>query len=197
MKPRKNQGQVLSLIVLAGGKSRRMGRDKAFLHVGAATLLEETVRPLEDLFDEVLIAVSPGQAVPSLPWRTVEDDISGQGPLRGILTGLRGARNDSCFVLACDAPGLSPAVVRKIVKASVEADIVIAVTDGHLKEPLLGVYRKSVIPEIESLLRIGERSILRLFDRVKIGEVRLARGEIPANINTPEEFRAIAGKKKR
>jgi len=187
----------MTLAVLAGGKSRRMGRDKAFLPVGAATLIEETVRPLEKHFDEVLVAISKGQSVPPLPWRTVEDDVAGQGPLRGILTGLRNARHDACFVLACDAPGLSASVVSKIVSAVSGVDIAVAVTDGGLKEPLLGVYRKSIIPEIEALLASGERSILPLFVRVKTREVVLESFEIPANVNTPAEYRAFVGRRPR
>ncbi len=187
----------MTLAVLAGGKSRRMGRDKAFLPVGEATLIEETVRPLEKHFDEVLVAISPGQPVPPLPWRTVEDEVSGQGPLRGILTCLRNARHEACFVLACDAPGLSAAVISKIVSASDGADIAVAVTNGGLKEPLLGVYRTSVIPEIEALLASGERSILPLFARVKTREVRLESADIPVNVNTPAEYRAFVGRRPR
>jgi molybdopterin-guanine dinucleotide biosynthesis protein A len=174
-----------------------MGRDKAFLPFGGATLLEETVRPLEKFFDEILVAVSPGRPVPPLPWRSVSDEVAGEGPLRGILTGLRNARNEACFVLACDAPGLSAAVVRKIAAASDGVDIAVAVTAGGLKEPLLGVYRNSVIPGIEALLRSGERSILPLFDRVRTRAVELDRGEVPANINTPEEYRLLSGKRGR
>lgn len=183
----------MTLAVLAGGQSRRMGRDKAFLPYGRSTLIEETVRPLEKLFNEVLVVVSPGQDVPSLSWRTAADDVSGEGPLRGILTGLRNARNEAVFILACDAPGLSAAVVQKIAAASAGADIAIVVTYGGLREPLLGVYRKSVVPDIEALLRSGERSILPLFGRVKMREVPFERRDIPANINTPEEYRAFTG----
>jgi molybdopterin-guanine dinucleotide biosynthesis protein A len=188
--------KALTLAVLAGGRSRRMGRDKAFLPLGSATLLEETVRPLEGLFGEVLIVISPGQSVPPLAWRTVSDEEAGEGPLRGILTGLRNARNDACFVLACDTPGLSPRVVEKIFAASSGADIAVAVTNRGFKEPLLGVYKKSVIPEIESLLKGGERSILPLFDRVRTREVLLAGSEIPANINTPDKYRTLAGRRR-
>lgn len=196
MKSRDGAIPKMTLAVLAGGRSRRMGRDKAFLPLGRSTLIEETVRPLERFFDEVLIAVSPGQTAPPLPWKTVEDDVAGEGPLRGILTGLRSARNEACFILACDAPGLSPAVVRKIVDASEGVDIAVAVTDGGLREPLLGVYRKSVISEIEALLQSGERSILPLFGRVKTREVRFERGDLPANVNTPEDYRALPGNKR-
>ena len=137
-----------TLVVLAGGKSRRMGRDKASLRLGSITLLEETVRPLEGMFDDILIAVSAGQSLPPVPWRTAEDEVSGQGPLRGILTGLRNARHPSAFVLACDMPGLSPAVVRKIIAASRGADVAIAANEDALKEPLLGVYKKTVLGDI-------------------------------------------------
>lgn len=195
MKSRDGAIPKMTLAVLAGGRSRRMGRDKAFLPLGRSTLIEETVRPLEQLFDEVLIAVSPGQAAPPLPWKTVEDDVAEEGPLRGILTGLRSARNEACFILACDAPGLTVPVARKIIAASEGADIAVAVTDGGLWEPLLGVYRKSVILEIEMLLGSGERSILPLFRRVITREIMLTLPEIPANVNTPDDFRALPGNK--
>jgi molybdopterin-guanine dinucleotide biosynthesis protein A len=218
-------GRPMTLVVLAGGQSRRMGRDKALLPVGPSTaagapgfargstsavlargykprasgepkarpwtLIEATIRPLAESFDEILIGVSPGQRIPPSPGRIVEDEIAGQGPLRGILTGLRAARNETCFVLACDMPGLRAGVVRKIARASKDVDLAIAVTDSSLKEPLLGVYKKTVIPAIESLLGGGKRSVLDLFDHVRTREVLLVPGDIPPNINTPEEYEAM------
>lgn len=186
--------KAMTLAVLAGGMSRRMGRDKAFLPFGPATLLEATVRPLEGMFGEVLIVISPGQSTPSLPWRTVADDVAGEGPLRGILTGLRNAGHDACFVLACDTPGLSPEIAGKIAAASAGADIAVAAGRG-LREPLLGVYRKSVIPEIEALLGGGQRSVQPLFDRVRTRAVFLEDPDLPVNINTPGDYRAMAGRK--
>ncbi len=183
----------MTLIVLAGGRSRRMGRDKALLSAGPETLLAATVRPLADFFDEILIGVSPGQRIPHPPGRVVADEIAGQGPLRGILTGLRAARNEACFLLACDMPGLRATVVRKIARASKDAEIAIAVSERALKEPLLGVYKKTLIPVIESLLAHGQRSVLALFDRVRTGEVFLDPGDIPPNINTPTDFGALTG----
>jgi molybdopterin-guanine dinucleotide biosynthesis protein A len=215
----------MTLVVLAGGQSRRMGRDKALLPVGSSTaagapdfargstsavlarsykprasgepkarpltLLEATIGPLAELFDEILIGVSPGQRIPHPPGRIVEDETAGQGPLRGILTGLRAARNQACFVLACDMPGLSVGVIRKIARASNDVDIAIAVTGSSLKEPLLGVFKKSVIPAIENLLVNGKRSVLDLFVHVRMREVLVAPGEIPPNINTPEEYEEL------
>ena len=199
MKKMQGYNRPMTLVVLAGGQSRRMGCDKALLPVGARTLLEETIRPLADLFDEVLIVVSSGQRIP-LPagraGRVVEDEIAGQGPLRGILTGLRAAEHDACFFLACDMPGLSAGVVRKIADQSAAVEIAIAVTDRSLKEPLLGLYKKSVIPEIEGLLASGERSILALIDRVRTREVFLRVDEIPLNINTPDEYKTLIERRK-
>jgi len=187
----------MTLVVLAGGQSRRMGRDKALLPVGPSTLLNATIGPLVELFDEILIGVSLGQRILHPPGRLVEDEVAGQGPLRGILTGLRAARNEACFVLACDMPGLPASVARKIARASKDAEIAIAVSVRTLKEPLLGIYKKSVIPVIESLLAGGKRSILDLFDRVPTTEVRLASEDIPPNINTPAEYAALIGNDRR
>jgi len=165
-----------------------MGSPKAFLPAGWRTLIEETIRPAAGLFDEVLIGVSPGQSIPNPPGRPVEDEVAGQGPLRGILTGLRAAAHDACFILGCDMPGLQAGVIRKIAARSESADVAIAVTGPDLKEPLLGVYKKSAVPAIEALLAAGERSVLALSSRVRVIEVPLSPEEMPRNINTRDEY---------
>ena len=196
MKKTVRRGRPMTLVVLAGGQSRRMGSPKAILPVGLSTLIEETIRPVTGEFDEILIGVSPGQSIPHPPGRLVEDAVAGQGPLRGILTGLSAARNDACFFLACDMPGLSLGVVRKIAGRSAGVDVAIAVTEPDLKDPLLGVYKKSVIPEIEALLAAGERSVLALYARIRWNEVVLKPDEIPPNINTQEEYDAWIKRRK-
>jgi molybdopterin-guanine dinucleotide biosynthesis protein A len=109
--------------------------------------------------------------------------------MRGLLTGLRAATHETCFVVACDMPRARIASGRKILRRAAGRDCAIAIGPGGLKEPLFGIYRKSCLPAIEGLLAAGERSLLALYERVRTAYIPLDPGEMPVNLNTPEDFR--------
>ncbi len=211
-------GKPMTVLVLAGGRSRRMKADKAGLDVGGRTLLEHVLAQVEPLFDEVLIGLSPGQRVDlrerkgsmtrsserrdrtrarviegvesgSAPdLRIVRDVTSGLGPMAGILAGLTAARNDACMVIACDIPDIDAPFLRRLARAAAKAEIAVPVTAAGQFEPLFAVYTKGVIPEIEGLLVSGERSLLPLFPRCRT--VRVPLGDAPwlRNLNTRAEY---------
>jgi molybdopterin-guanine dinucleotide biosynthesis protein A len=165
-----------------------MGVDKAGLPVPGGTLIGHVLSQIEDMFDEVLISVSAGQAADAFPCRTVEDAAPGQGPMAGILAGLKAAKNDLCAVLACDIPDIDSEFLRDLVGKARGFDIVVPVSsEGHF-EPLFAVYRRSVIPEIEALVFAGEYSILALFDRCRTRKVVLKDSGWLRNLNTPEDY---------
>jgi len=186
----------MTLLVLAGGESRRMRRDKASLPVPGGTLVDLVATPLAGMFEEAIVCVAAGVSRPRSrgAYRLEEDEAAGQGPLRGILTGLRAAAHDACFVIACDMPGADPASVRAIVRASKGRDIAVAETPAGLCEPLFGVYRKNAIPVIEGLLAEGKKSVLTLHARMRVRRLKLAAARLPANINTPRDLRAYLKK---
>jgi len=178
-----------SLIILAGGKGRRMRADKANLPIPGGTLIRRVLRQIEGMFDEVLISVSKGQAVDEPGCRTIEDTVPGQGPLAGILAGLKAAKNDVCAVLACDIPDIDAGFLAGLIAKAQGFDIVVPVLSGGLFEPLFAVYRRSVIPEIEALVQAGDFSILTLFDRCRTRKVRLKDSGWLRNLNTPEDYK--------
>src|SRR5437870_12517229 len=103
--------EPFTAIVLAGGASARMGRPKALLPFGAETLIERVVRRLEPIAAEIVVVSGPHLVLPVLRHaRIVEDETPLQGPVAGILYGLRAARTDLSFVCGCDHPFLEPAV---------------------------------------------------------------------------------------
>jgi molybdopterin-guanine dinucleotide biosynthesis protein A len=166
-----------------------MRTDKACLPLPGGTLVQRVLAHVEDLFDEVLISVSRAQAEAFPGRRTVVDGIEDQGPIAGILAGLKAAKNDLCAVLACDIPDIDSGFLRGLVGKAQGFDIVVPVSsEGHF-EPLFAVYRRSVIPEIESLARAGEYSILTLFDRCRTREVRMKDSSWLRNLNTPEDYK--------
>ena len=178
-----------SLIILAGGKGRRMGFDKASLTLRGGPLIRRVLRQVEGMFDEVLISVSRGQAVDTPGCRTVEDAAPGQGPLAGILAGLKAAKNEVCAVLACDIPDIDVSFLAGLIAKTQGFDIVVPVSSGGFFEPLFAVYTRSVIPEIEVLVQAGDFSILTLFDRCRTRKVRLKDSGWLRNLNTPEDFK--------
>ena len=178
-----------SLIILAGGKGRRMGFDKASLTLPGGPLIRRVLRQVEGMFDEVLISVSRGQAVDTPGCRTVEDAAPGQGPLAGILAGLKAAKNEVCAVLACDIPDIDVSFLAGLIAKTQGFDIVVPISSGGFFEPLFAVYRRSVIPEIEVLVQAGDFSILTLFDRCRTRKVRLKDSGWLRNLNTPEDYK--------
>ena len=181
----------MTVLVLAGGRGRRMKADKASLDVGGRTLLEHVLVQVEPLFDEVLVGLSPGQAAPRLPAgsraRFVCDGAPGLGPIGGLLAGLKAARNDACAVVACDIPDIDLPLLRALAKAAA-ADIAVPVGPSGLREPLFAVYAKSVVPAVEALLARGERSLLPLYDLCRTAAVRFDDPGRVRNLNTRADY---------
>lgn len=199
-------GRPMTAIVLAGGRGRRMKADKAALAVGKRTLLEHVLAQIEPYFDEVLIAVSPGQELPVLPrvgvprpprLRVVHDEPAGLGPIGGLLAGLKAARNDACFVVACDIPEVPSPLLRALARAARDADIAVAVDPAGRYEPLFAVYKRPVVGAIEALLARGERSLLPLYGICGTAFARLTETRRLGNLNTREDYEAFLRSKAR
>jgi len=198
----------MTAIVLAGGRGRRMNADKTRLDVGGKTLLEHILAQVEPYFDEILISISPGQdprpllsarssrprrpASPSRsaasPIRVVTDEIPRLGPIGGLLAGLKAAKNDACLVVACDIPEVPAPLLRSLARAAGDAEIAVAVDPAGHYEPLFAVYRRSIIPAIDSLLKTGELSLLPLYNSCRTAVVRLDDKRRLRNLNTRADF---------
>jgi len=186
-------------IVLAGGASSRMGRPKALLPFGAETLVERMVRRMAAVSSEVIVVSGPHLVLPPLAAgaRIVEDEEPLGGPLSGIRYGLRAATSELCFVCGCDHPFFVPAVAEYLV------DRCRAVPDAlgawprwkTTPQPLLGAYRRTILPVVESMLFGGRRRAIDLPSLVTIVDV--AASEVLAvdpsggsfrDVDTPEDY---------
>lgn len=190
-------GKAMTAVVLAGGRGRRMRADKASLDVGGRTLLEHVLAQIEPLFDEIIVSVSedPSFGLPrrdkgEARIRTVVDEVPGQGPIGGILAGLKAARNDACMVIACDIPDIDVPLLRALARTTCGSEITVPVGPAGLYEPLFAIYRRSVIARIEALLAAGERSLLPLFDRCRTVIVHFDDASRIPNLNTRAEYEA-------
>jgi molybdenum cofactor guanylyltransferase len=200
-------------VILAGGRSSRMGRPKAWLPAGESTMLQvvaaaitaglRPVSPAGGAPAPLVVVGAPGQELPSLvpaPLR-VDDEVEGEGPLRGMAAGLQAltGRVEAAFVSSCDVPLLRPSFVARMVALLGDADIAVPLVQGR-HHPLAAVYRVGVLPEVRDLLRREMRRPFFLFERVRtrtVGPEDLAEADPGldslSNFNTPEEYAALAG----
>jgi len=186
----KEQSSALpySLIVLAGGDSRRMNQDKALLPVGEGTLIEHVLQQLEEYFGEMLVSVSESDKFKFLNQKLVVDEKKGYGPLMGIKSALAVSQHEKNFVIACDIPKIPSEVLDKILLQGHNFDIVVPVSPSGRIEPLFAVYSKSILPQMEQLIKDNIHSLLPLFDMCKTDYVKLDSDSWLKNLNTFEDY---------
>ncbi len=167
-----------------------MRTDKARLPLPGGTLAGSVLAQVDGLFDEILVSISRAQAGTFPGRRTVVDDVEGQGPMAGILAGLKAARNETCAVLACDIPEVDTKLMASLVRKAEGHDIAVPVTPEGLLEPLFAVYTRGLIPLMEGSLRAGEYSLLPLIESARTLKVKLGLKSRLRNLNTPEDYEA-------
>jgi molybdopterin-guanine dinucleotide biosynthesis protein A len=177
-----------TLVVLAGGDSRRMGRPKAWIEVGDTVLLRYVVERLAPAFSEVVVSFGePEQMEQLVPYRVVFDRKRGAGPLAGLEAGLIAARHDVLFAVACDMPYVTQTTAQLAVAAARNSDAAIARHDG-LFEPVCGAYRKTALPAIVGALDAGNYTA---HDVAQSLDVTWLEGLDPAefeSLNTPADL---------
>ncbi|NMB73615.1 MAG: molybdenum cofactor guanylyltransferase [Myxococcales bacterium] len=176
-------------VVLAGGLSRRMGRDKALLELGGRSLIERVAMTLSDNFAEVLLSVDRADRFPSLPYSKVADAVPGQGPLRGVVSALRAASYPLVFFATCDLENVPVFLVHRLLRAARgHQGAVLLNTDGW-PEPLFSVLHRDCLPHLEGGLERGERRLARLFGALRLRYVPVPAQEPLLDLNTPEDYR--------
>jgi len=178
----------LSLIVLAGGSSRRMKRDKALLAVDGTTLIEYIIAQVKNRFSEILVSVSNPEKFTFLPHKIVVDEHPGLGPMMGIQSALLVSANEKNFVIGCDIPKINRSFLENMVKKANDSEIVIPVSEGRRLEPLFAIYSKAVQPEMKRLLDSGTTSLLPLFEVCPTHYMTIERAAWFKNLNTEEDY---------
>ena len=143
-------------VLLAGGKSRRMGEDKRHLFVGEQTLLERGLRVLQSIFQEVLVVIAQDSLPLGIDARVVRDLVPDCGSLGGLYTGLTQATTPYIFVVACDMPFLNQAVIAQFTSRRAAIDIVMAKLATRL-HPMHALYSKRCLPVVDKM--IGARQL--------------------------------------
>ena len=189
-------------IILCGGKSSRMGRDKATLPFGPEQMLQRVVRLLGEVVDlgKIVVVAAPGQALPELPVgvSVAHDSRQERGPLEGLSAGLRSlsGRADAVYATSCDVPLLVPNFVERMFDLLGEYDIAVP-RDGQHHHPLAAVYRLTVLAHVQKLLDADRLRPRFLFDEVNtrevpVDELRSVDPQLSTleNLNHPEDYRS-------
>ena len=164
----------VSAVVLAGGKSRRLGRDKAVELIGGEPLIARVIRRVSQVADDVVVVVGDAERGERLPLpehaRVAVDLYPGGGSLGGIFTGLKAARSDWALVVACDMPFVNMPLFHYILSLREGVDAVVPVLDDR-PEPTHAAYSKVCLPHMERLLKAGSLKIAGFFDQVNLRTV--------------------------
>jgi len=176
-----------TLLVLAGGQSRRMGRAKAWLEVGDTYLLRYVADRLAPAFSEVMVSFAePEQLEQPVPYRVVFDRRPGGGPLAGLEAGLASARNEITFALACDMPYVTLQLAEMAVIAARTCDAAIPRLDGR-PEPVCGAYRRTALPAITAALEAGQLKAAALADQLDVTWLEDLEPDQLRSLNTPAD----------
>ena len=187
-------------VILAGGKSRRMGANKALMQLGEDSLIGHIIRRMHLVTDELLLITNSPTEYAHLDLPMHADVIPNTGALGGIYTGLTSASYDAVICVACDSPFLEPKLLTYLVSVLGEYDVVMPYTSNHndtqiILQTLCGVYSKRCLPIIASMLQASELRVHALQEWARVQSVspevwqRLdPEGMSFFNINTPADF---------
>jgi molybdopterin-guanine dinucleotide biosynthesis protein A len=178
-------------IILAGGRSSRLGQDKAMMTIDGKPIIQNIRDTLTPHFSEILVSSDNTEGYAFLNLKVVPDREKERGPLMGIYSGLLASSNEINFVIACDIPAIDIAFMDELLGASDSADIVVPCTGPEKFEPLFGIYRKSIIPVIAKVLAEGHNKISRIFSRCRTSYIPFKDSHWYKNINTHKDFQAL------
>jgi molybdopterin-guanine dinucleotide biosynthesis protein A len=186
--------------ILAGGTSRRFGRNKALEVFREKRLINHYLEGISRLCDPFFVVANDLEPYLDLQATVIRDLIPHRGPIVGIRTALISSPHERVFIKAADMPFLVPEFLRMMLDATEDADLVVPV-HGKVFEPLFGLYNRRCIPAIAGVLETDERSVTAIFEKVRlktIGEEQWRivddEGRSFLNVNTPEDWAQLISK---
>jgi len=156
--------RMVSGAILAGGRSRRFGQDKAFALLGGRPLIAHVCGALRIVCSEVFVVADGPERFEGLGVAVVSDLVKGAGSLGGLYTALIHGRHDMCFVVGCDMPFLCPGLLERMSRLAAGTDAVVPVVRGDL-QPLHALYTRRCLPRIERRILEGDFRITGVFSK--------------------------------
>jgi molybdopterin-guanine dinucleotide biosynthesis protein A len=180
--------------VLTGGRSSRMGTDKALLEVAGRPLAAYSGAALRDAGAQPVLAVGgDGVALARLGFDVVPDLHPDAGPLGGVLTALTASPDQVVVVLACDQPDVDVALVRRLANAVATTDCDVAVArDRQRRQPLPAAFRSTTRAALSSVFESGERSLVGAMRTLRVHEIDIDSATMLADLDEPADVRRYA-----
>lgn len=180
-------------VIVAGGKSSRMGTNKALIELNGLPLIAHVARTMQHVFKRVFIVADDAEPYRFLRLPVYPDIFKDSGPLGGIHAGFVHSGAKSIFVAACDTPFISPALIEYIIHYPSEASVKVAQMDGEV-HPLCGWYDRSTMPYVQQALEANQLQVKKVLCHLQAAEVPIT-NELPfyhplllKNFNTPADF---------
>lgn len=181
----------IGCVILAGGKSSRMGTDKALLEMNGSNFIRLLTERLEP-FEEKLIARGNNSDITDIPWTVIPDIYPERGPLGGLHAALTACRSEALFCISCDMPLFQYSLAEYLCQELTEEyDAVVAKAEDGRVHPLCAVYRKAAADVFEAQILTGNNRMMHALDKLRVRYITidLAQGaEQLMNVNTPKEY---------
>jgi molybdopterin-guanine dinucleotide biosynthesis protein A len=181
-------------IILAGGNSTRMGRDKNMLPINEQSMIEHIYKQLSSHFSQIIISANDKARYSFLGTTIVQDKVTGKGPLMGIASALRASKNDVNFVIACDIPEIDISLVRTMLRHIGDYDSVVPKVGSSHYEPLFAVYSKKALPRIDKALQSGIYRVVDALNLCNVMYIDLSSRHL-TNINTMDDYQKFIKEK--
>lgn len=184
----------MAAIILAGGKSIRMGENKAFIEVDGVPIISRIYSLFKELFEEVIIVTNQKDLFKNLDSRIYTDLVPDKGALGGLYTGIFFSSFQYSFCVACDMPFIKKALVQYLIKNTKDEDVIVPRTSDGL-QPLHAIYSKNCLEPIRKIIEQGKYKIIDFYRLVRVRIVEENDfllldpfRESFINVNTPEEL---------
>jgi molybdopterin-guanine dinucleotide biosynthesis protein A len=174
-------------IILSGGKSSRMGTNKALLKINEKTNIERISDRLKPLFDDIILVTNDLEQYEFLGLKIVSDQFPGMGPLAGVHAGLNASEYETNVIVACDMPFVSGELAQALVDKSSDYDAVIPVINGK-QQPLFAVFQKRAAIEVEQCIKQERLRMKHLLDRLNVLYVTEKDLEINSSLDLERVF---------
>ncbi len=200
----------ITAIILSGGKSSRMGENKSLMKLGNNTVIERVVKLMQTLFSEVILITNTPEEYKFIEIPMYRDIYTHRGPIAGIHSGLLNSKTKNNFIISCDIPLITSEIINYIVDFETQSPITVCQADGFIQQ-LAGKYSKSILPEIENILKLQDEekyypnkkkrkysvlSLLNIVDAeiIKANDLHFYKEGTFLNMNRQEDYNKILDK---